>query len=120
MLLQLYIASGGHSPRSTAVFSTSHEIPCLVPVFMYVIVILQLAVTVNALLILTITLRVHPYDQNWVNLTEGFILLDLVLISAYFLDNNRLSNTANNDIVVVLLILPFIYSMLYFLTKISW
>ena len=76
--------------------------------------------TITALLMLTVMLRAHPYDQKWVNCAEGLILLDIVLIAAYFLDNHRLLSTANNDIAVVLFILPFIYFVLYSLIKISW
>ena len=74
----------------------------------------------TALLILVITARVRPYaySYHWVNLVEVLILLDLVLLSAYFLDNEQLLDTANNDFAIVLLILPFIYFGLYILFKI--
>jgi len=78
----------------------------------------QFALTIASLLILVITSRVRPYTDKWVNFVEVLILLNLVLLSAYFLDNKRLPSTANNDFAVVLLIIPFIYFSLYLLTKI--
>jgi len=82
----------------------------------------QIALTFTALLILIITARVRPYAYNckWVNFFEVLILLDLVLLSAYFLDNEQLLDTANNDFAVLLLVLPFIYCGLYILFKIFY
>ena len=70
-----------------------------------------------ALLMLVITSRTQPYIKHWANVAEGLILLDLVFVSAYFLDYNRLSSTSDDNFVIVLLILPFIYFFLYLLIK---
>ena len=78
----------------------------------------QFSLTTVALLILVITSRVHPYTNKWANFAEGLILLDLVFISAYFLNYNRLSNASNDKFVIMLLILPFIYFFLYLMIKI--
>lgn len=67
-----------------------------------------------------ITSRIQPYTRRWANFAEGLILLDLVFISAYFLDYNRLSTTSNSSFIVALLILPFIYFFLYLLMIILW
>ena len=86
---------------------------------MYIVIFYsQLALTTVALLILVITSRIHPYTKKWANFAEGLILLDLVFISAYFLDYNRLSSATNHNFVIVLLILPFIYFFLYLLIKV--
>ena len=60
---------------------------------------------------LVVTSKVYPYTDNWVNFVEVLILLDLVLIAAYFLDTGQ----ANDNSAIFLLILPFIYLLLYFL-----
>ena len=78
----------------------------------------QFALTIVTLLILVMTSRVHPYTKKWANFAEGLILLDLVFISAYFLDYDRLSSAYNNSIIIILLILPFIYFFLYLLIKV--
>ena len=76
----------------------------------------QFALTAVALLMLVITSRIHPYTKKWTNIAEALVLLDLVFISAYFLDSNRLSSTS--DLISVLLVLPYIYCFLYLLIKI--
>ena len=99
------------------IIRSSHLYDCNVCISRFIIS-QQFALTIVALLILVITARVHPYTETWENYFEGLILLDLVFISAYFLDNNRLSSTSNSSFVIVLLILPFIYFFLYLLVKI--
>ena len=87
------------------------------PCFLALKFFIQFALTTVALLILVITSRTHPYTKKWANFAEGLILLDLVFISAYFLDYNRLSSTSDNTFVIVLLILPFIHFFIYLLIK---
>jgi len=72
---------------------------------------------ITALLILVITSRMQPYTNKWANFAEGLILLDLVVISAYYLDNDHLSSTADNAFPIVLLVLPFGYFLFYLLIK---
>ena len=71
--------------------------------------------TFVALLILMITSRVHPYTKKSANVAESLILLDLVLITAYFLDYNRLSSISG--FVIFLLVLPYTYFLSYLLIK---
>ena len=61
-----------------------------------------------------ITARVRPYTHKWVNIVEGLMLLDLVLISAYFLD---IEGDKRNGFSIFLLILPFIFFTLYMTIK---
>jgi len=75
--------------------------------------------TLTAVSILIMTARVHPYTQKWVNVAEGLILLDLVLITAFFLDNGQLLHSTNNSFAIILLVLPFIYFLLYVLIKVA-
>ena len=75
--------------------------------------------TLTAVSILMVTARVQPYTQKWVNLVEGLILLDLVLITAFFLDIDQLLHSTNNSFAIVLLVLPFIYFLTYMLIKIA-
>ena len=79
---------------------------------------LQFALTLAAILILVITSRVCPYTKQWVNFVECSILLDLILITAYFLDNDQLLSTSNNDAAIILLVLPFVYFLMYISIKI--
>ena len=65
---------------------------------------------------LVITARVRPYAHKWVNIVEGLMLLDLVLISAYFLDSG---GDKSDDFSIFLLILPFIFFALYMMIKTS-
>ena len=79
---------------------------------------LQLALTISALLILIVTSRTHPYTQIWANMVNWLILLDLVLLSAYFVNFNQQKHSNDNSVAIMLLLLPFIYLGLYLIAKI--
>ena len=79
---------------------------------------LQLALTTTALLILIVTSRTHPYTQSFANTVEWLIMLDLVLLSAFFVNFNQQKHNEENSAAVVMLILPFIYFGLYLIVKI--
>ena len=77
--------------------------------------LLQFLLTICAILILLITSRVHPYNKWTVNLIECLILLDLVLIAAYFVNNNQ--SVTGSRFARFLFVLPYIYMIIYVVTK---
>lgn len=74
--------------------------------------------TLTAISILIMTARVQPYTQKWINVIEGLILLDLALITAFFLDNDQLLHSTKNSFAIVLLVLPFVYFLIYIVVKV--
>ena len=52
------------------------------------------------------------------NLVEWLIMLDLVLISACFLNTEQGAHADSDYLAILLLILPFIYYVLYLMFKI--
>lgn len=90
---------------------------CTAVVSIHFFFISQLALTISALVILIVTSRTHPYTQMWANMVDWLIMLDLAVLSAYFVNFNQLHN---DDFAIVLLILPFIYFSLYVIVKILY
>ena len=65
-----------------------------------------------------VTSRAHPYTQSLANMVEWLMMLDLVLLSAYFVNFNQQKHYKENSAAVAMLILPFIYFGLYLIAKI--
>ena len=76
---------------------------------------LQFALALCAIFILLITSRIHPYNKWTVNFIECLILLDFVLIAAYFVNNDRL--VTGSSFAIFLFILPYIYMLIYVVIK---
>ena len=71
--------------------------------------------TLCAIFILLITSRIHPYSKWIVNLIECLILLDLVLIAAYFVNTDQ--SVTGSGFATFLFVLPYIYMLIYVVTK---
>lgn len=84
-------------------------------------VTLQLILTFVSLLCFIITARLHPYEDAWSNLIETVILLDLLLIAGYFLNDHSshiVVSKFEDAFAIILLLIPFTYGVLYIITSI--
>jgi len=66
---------------------------------------------------LLITSRVHPYDKWIVNLVEWLMLLDLILITAYFANSAQPQAVDGSSFGTLLFVLPYIFMVVYIVLK---
>jgi len=66
---------------------------------------------------LLITSRVHPYDKWIVNLVEWLMLLDLILITAYFANSAQPQAFDGSSFGTLLFVLPYIFMVVYMVLK---
>ncbi|XP_065897661.1 uncharacterized protein [Dysidea avara] len=81
----------------------------------------QLILTFISLVCLIITARLHPYEDSWSNLIESLVLLDLLLIAGYFLNDHSSESVIpefEDAFAIILLVIPFAYGILYIITSV--
>ena len=79
--------------------------------------LLQFAMFFCAAVFLLITSRVHPYDKWRVNLVEWLMLLDLVLITAYFANSTQPHAVDGSSFGTFLFVLPYTFLLVYLVVK---
>ena len=84
------------------------------PAYIHSIFILQVAMFICAVIFLLITSRICPYDKWRVNLVEWLILLNLVVITAYFASTQSVDRSSFGTFIFVL---PYVYLLTYLVIK---
>lgn len=80
---------------------------------------IQIALLFTSLVVFVIFARSKPYTSTRSNVIEGLVLLDLILITALFLNRHESTQIGRELrlVAVILLLLPFITVFLYIATK---
>lgn len=80
---------------------------------------LQLLLTIISIVCLIITARLHPYKNYWNNLIETLMLIDLMLITAYYLPDSSRSVASGDVFGIILLVAPFVYCIFYVVISVT-
>ena len=59
----------------------------------------------------------QPYTSKKANISEGLVLADLLIVSAIFLSRNVTDHEKIMPLALLLLLLPFLYVLMYFVFK---
>lgn len=78
---------------------------------------LQLALLFAGILVFFTFACSKPYNSMKANIIEAFVLLDLLLLTALFLNTNRQNQNSVKPFATALLLLPFIGIGFYILVK---
>lgn len=70
-----------------------------------------------ALAILIVHLFTKPFEKNYINIIEAAILLNLLMVTAAFLDPSN--SPVPQWFGLTLVVLPFIYAVVFLLYKLS-
>lgn len=80
---------------------------------------LQFALFCSGLLVFLTVAFAQPYTSKVANINEALLLLDLLLISALYLNTNSLVLERVRPIALTLLLIPFVVGITYLVCKVA-
>ena len=72
---------------------------------------MQLILVFTTMVVLGVLCAAKPYKRHLTNYIEATILLDLLLIAIYFLNEQEFRKVSTPYFALILLLLPFIYAI---------